>query len=231
MRCARVVRGLIGVAVLIAAAMHAAAAGSYVETEGKATVEAIPNYVEFWFHIMRGGATLEEAASHVADFETRLRAVIDENKLTPTEVEVSPLAITDIRVSEVQQTARLRFSATNFTDPDKGAARFAAFCDVLSKIAAAETWIVEGPVMGVNNRDEFEQLAVSNATKNAFPTAEGIAQVLRGSLTSVESVSVVSLEWNRDPEQRFPLPNVRTVSCSAHVQVTYFFEPGSSAAP
>jgi uncharacterized protein YggE len=231
MRDSTTVRWLIGLAIAVTAMAPHAAAASYVETEGKATVEAIPNYVEFWFHMLRGGATLEEATGNVAEFETRLRAAIEKHALAPTEVEVSPVAITDVRMSEVQRTARLKFSATNFTDPEEGSRRFASFCDILNGIASEEDWLIEGPEIGVNNKPEFEQLAVADATKNAFPTAEGIAQVLRGSLTSVNAVTVLSLEWNRDPEQRFPLPNVRTVACSAHVQVTYIFEPTSSAAP
>ena len=217
--------------VLVATAVCAcASAASYVQSEGKATVEAIPNYVEFWFHAMRNGITIEEAAAKVANFEERVRAVVKERELTPTEIEVSPLAVPDVRLSEVQRSVRLRFSAINFTDPAKGAERFAVFCDTLTQIGAAEEWLLEGPTFGVNNREEFEQLAVANATKNAYPTAEGIAGVLRGSLTSVDSVAVLALEWNRVAEERFPLPNIRTVACSAHIRVTYLFEPGTSQA-
>lgn len=218
-------------AVGLALAMVSAAAmgASIVEAEGRATVEALPNYVEFWYHVLRGGETVEAAAAEVAKLEERVRAVVKERGLTPTEIEISPLAIPDVRLTEVQRSVRLRFNALNFTDPDEGATRFAKFCDVLTQIAAAEDWLLEGPTFGVNNREEFEQLAVANATKNAFPTAEGIAQVLRGGLTNVDSVSVLGLDWNRVPDERFPLPNLRTVACSAHVRVTYYFEPSQGA--
>lgn len=214
--------------ILVAALSAGAHAASYVESEGKASVEAIPNYVEFWYHATRGGATLEEAAEKVAGFEERIRTVVKERELSPTEIEVSPLAVPDVRLSEVQRTVRLRFSAVNFTDPEKGAARFAAFCDVLTQIGAAEDWMLEGPTFGVNNREELEQLAIANAVKNAYPTAEGIAQVLRGGLSSVDSVILVTLDWNRVADERFPLPNVRTVACAAHVRVTYLFEPAAA---
>lgn len=199
---------------------------SYIESEGRATVDAVPNYVEFWFHVLRGAETLEAAAGMVANLEERVREVVQEHEIQPIEVEISPLAVPDVRLSEVQRTIRLRFSALNFTDPERGVTRFARFCDLLTTIAANEDWLLEGPVFGMNNRDEFEQLAVSNATKEAYPTAEGIAQVLRGTLTSVDSVVVLSIDWNRNPDKRFPLPNIRTVSCSAHVRVTYLFEAG-----
>jgi hypothetical protein len=201
-------------------------AASVVQSEGRATVEAIPNYVEFWYHVIRDGATVEEAAGKVAELETRLRTIVRERELSPTEIQMSSLAVPDVRYSEVQRTIRMRFNAISFTDPEKGAARFATFCDVLLDIERTESWILEGPVFGVNNRVEFEQLAVANATKEAFPAAEGIAQALRGNLTSVDSVVILALEWNRVPDAYFPLPNIRTVACSAHVQVTYLFEPG-----
>ena len=80
---------------------------------------------------------------------------------------------------------------------------------------------LEGPFLGVEERAPVEQAAIAMATENAYPHAEAVASVMTADIAAVEKVTVVDVAWNRDPATRTTQPDIRHVTCTAKVKVSY----------
>jgi uncharacterized protein YggE len=196
-----------------------------IETEGVATIDAIPPYVEFWLHADTTGATCAEAMEHAMNVEPEVRKAIQEHNLSPTDIQFMGFSLPDVKSKEARVSGRLRFSMTSYTTPPDGPKLFAALCDEITVLAASVSCHVEGPILGVEDKDAVEDAAVGRATEKAYPTAKAAAQIMKAQVTSVDKVSVESIIWNTVAGVHATEPTLRRVTCTVRVRVSYTFAP------
>lgn len=206
---------------------------SYVEADGEATIFAPPSHAEFIVEFVNAPAgkqadgiepgPLSNAASTsaVEASVAAFRKSLNDLDLHPVEFEVSTPAVRDAAAAKVSSVARLRFSVAGFANPDTGPGQFADLCDKLNGAAKGAGAAVTGPVFEVDDKEALIRNAATQATTNAYPAGDAIALALSGRIEYVEMVKVNEIVWNRKFEDKVIEPNLKQVSCTAKVRVTY----------
>jgi len=222
MRC---LLGLVFLMVLSLAAFCQEGPVSTIETEGVATVDAVPAYVEFSLHARCPAATLAEAAEAALQFEPNVRKALQAAELTPTELAFTGVAVPDISLKVARVSARLRYRANTYTSAEEGPRLFALLCDKMLNLAAGLSCGVEGPVLIVEDKEAIENAAIARATEKAYTPAKAAAQVMSGQIIAVDKVVVQSLVWNKAPGVNTTQPDLQKLTCTATVKVSYAFSP------
>ena len=191
-----------------------------VDSMGEATVYDAPTHVEFQLHRTAMGATLEAAMAVAETFGDALREQMVACDLHPTELAVRAPSIPDLTLKAVVVSARLRFGMASYLLPEKGMVQFALLCDTIGRVAGALGCTVTGPILGTAEKETLMYSAVTLATENAYPPADAAASALKSGIYSVDSVQVIEVLWNR-PGELEAAPNIRQISCTARVKVSY----------
>jgi uncharacterized protein YggE len=192
-----------------------------VRATGTATVEAAPDYIEFWLRLSRTGATFEEAAAATEGIEDRILEACETLDLAPLDVKASAQAIEDVDNLEVVRTVRLRYAARVMGGADEARRHFAWLCDRNRALATELAGTLEGPFLGVNDRERIEQSALTRAMEGAYPLAQRAASEMNSAVTSVYEADIVSVTWNNDPNWRGPQPEFGRVTCTIEVRMAY----------
>ena len=200
--------------------------GSTIESEGIATVDSVPDHIEFTLTISADGDSLQKAAAVVAEFDTTMRDALAELLLKPSNIEISALAISNmLQGVSVKRTAVIRFPATGSQDPDAGAKKFAELCDKVRTLATTVgATSLSGPRLGLDDSKAIELAAIARAVENAYYPAEAAADILRSRITSVDKVSIQQFAWNEEPDSAAAVPTIGKITCTAKVVVRYAFE-------
>ncbi|MDX9971967.1 MAG: hypothetical protein RBU21_03145, partial [FCB group bacterium] len=112
--------------------------GNYIVSEGTATVEATPDYVEFMLMRAATAATAAEAVYRAAQLESELDTQLKISDLpTPSSREVSGVSFTDVNNPRAVVSANIVFPARTYADPKTGLADFASLCDGMVAFAQA----------------------------------------------------------------------------------------------
>lgn len=207
-------------------ALHAEAQSAprnTISSEGTATVDAAPNFAGFWLHKTVTGASMAEATRTATGWRGVLSERFKSWEGPPKSIEVSDVSIADATQPIVKLSAYIKFDASRFAAPDEGPQVFARLCDDLLAVAKEQGAQLEGPVLGLDAPETLEQAAVARAMEQALPPAAGAAAIMRTQIASVESVEILSIAWNRDFRSKAPQPQVRRVTCTARVKVTYTY--------
>ncbi len=222
MRC---LLGLVSLMVLSLAAFCQEGPVSTIETEGVATVDAVPGYVEFSLHAHCSAATLTEATEAALKFEPNVRKALQAAELTPTELAFTGVAVPDMSLKVAHISARLRYRASTYTSAEEGPRLFALLCDKVLNLAVGLSYEVEGPVLIVEDKEAIEDAAIARATEKAYTPAKAAAQVMSGQIIAVDKVVVQSLVWNKAPGVYATQPDLQKLTCTATVKVSYAFSP------
>lgn len=192
-----------------------------VRSVGEATVEAAPDYIEFWLQVTRTGATFEEAHEASEGLEDRVLEACEALDLSPMDVKASAQAIGDVDRLEVVRTVRLRYSARVMGSAADSRRHFAWLCDRNRALATQLGGTLEGPILGVNERERIEQSALVRAMERAYPLAQRAASEMQSAVTSVHEADIVKVVWNQDPNWRGPQPEYGRVTCTIKVHMAY----------
>jgi len=216
--------------VLVAAAPAAGQMGpvSTIQSTGTASVDVPPDHVDFWLHKEAGGATFVEAMQTVLQFGPVVRKTLAKQEVGAFDLTLSAPAIADIAVKGARVSAQIRFSMNPFSNRETGPEQFAGLCDKMAALAEALECYIEGPMLGVQDPGAVEQDATALATENALPVAQATAELMNAQISAVEHVIIEACAWNAAPDTRAPLPDVRRLTCTARVHVTYAFSAGTS---
>ncbi len=198
---------------------------STIDSEGVATVDAVPSYVEFWLHLQAKGGSVAEAVAKAVKFEPALRQEIQTRELAPTQLVFSSVAVPDLVAKEADISARLRFSAAPFTTTENGIAQFALLCDKIAALAGALECQPEGPTLGTEEAQSVQDTAISRAVEKAYAGGKAAAEVMSGQIIAVDHVAIGETVWNKAPGVSARQPDIRRLTCTARVQVTYAFAP------
>jgi len=194
---------------------------AYVESDGIATITVVPNQVVFWLHFEATENSVADAMSIVDGFDNRLNNELQVQNLVPVELEFTPPSITNLKRHTVYTGARLVFPMGNFHNPDQGPRLFAQLCDKLLDIAGIVGADISGPAFEIRDKDTVIRDAVSAATERAYPPAESVARTLKSAIWAIDTVRVLDVTWNEPLFAPNPEPNMRQISCTAHVRITY----------
>ncbi len=193
-----------------------------VESEGEGSAEANPDHLDFWLTRTRTDANVAAAVAALKGFDDAVKKELEAIELTPAEIIVEPAAVRDAALAVVQQAARVRFAAADFTQGDEGSAQVALLCDKLrgaAKVLGAE---ISGPVYGLADPDKVIQSAVAHAVERAYPAADSAAEIMQTRVNAVERVVIQSVKWNTPPaDARETLPSLHRITCTATVRVVY----------
>lgn len=201
---------------------------STIENIGTATVDVPPDYVEFWLHKNTAEPTFVESIRAVLGFGPKLRKELANRELGGYDLTLSAPAITDLANPGARVSARVEFPMSRFSNRETGPALFATLCDNMVLVAEALESQVEGPLLAVRDRQAVEQAAAALATENALPLAQAVAELMNAQITAVDHVAIEQCTWNADPDTKATLPDMRRITCTARVRVTYAFSaPGT----
>lgn len=213
--------GLTAAFALSAAAQVASV--STIQTTGEGTVEVAPEIVVFWLHKDAPSGTFLEAFGAVLRLGPALRQELTERGLAPLDLNVSAPSVPLTGERNARVSASVTFSMNAFADAEKGPPAFAALCDHLLDVAAKLECLLEGPLFDVRDRAEVEQAAANIAIEQALPVAQSLAGLMGGHVSVVDRVTVEEAKWNADPDTKAALPDMRRMSCTIRVHVTYAF--------
>lgn len=198
---------------------------STIETEGVATVDAVPEFVEFQLHATCRGATMVEAMNAAKEFEPNVRKALLAAELSPTESSFTAMSVPNLADKCVCISARLRFRANTFTSSEEGPLLFAGLCDKVITLASGVKAEIDGPSLFVEEKDSVENAAIARATEKAYVPAKAAAQVMNGQVIAVDRVEVVSIIWNKAPDVTAVQPDLQKLTCTAVVRISYAFSP------
>ena len=190
-----------------------------IVNQGEATLLATIGQVEFVFVRHFIGATLEESVTACQTFLKAAPQAIRGSELQPVELRTSPPLITSLADHQTRAVVTVRFGMAAFNAAKTGPTQFAALCDKLAGVAQTMKATLSAPVFYPAEEDAVEMAAVARATENAYPPAEAVAQAVKSSIIAIESVEVVDLEWQQQPDKQFG--EVPQLGCLARVRVTY----------
>lgn len=196
---------------------------STIESTGVATVEAAPDYVVFWFHRDASGTTFVEAIRTALELGPALRKELTNRQVGGYELNLSGPAIVDLGKTNARVSAWLRFSMNTFSNHETGPALFGALCDQMAQLGQSLACAVEGPSLIVDNPSAVEQSATTLAVENALPLAQAAATLMNAQIVAVDRLAIEPCSWNTDPETKATLPDMRRLTCTSHVRVTYSF--------
>lgn len=198
---------------------------STIETQGVATVDAVPAYVDFWLHGQFTGANLVEATNAAQPFEANVRKALQAAELAPTEATFTGIAVPDVNAPTARISAHLKFRATDYTGAEDGPRLFAALCGKLATLASGLSCKIEGPTLTAEDKESIEDAAIARATEKAYVPAKAAAHVMNGQVNAVDKVIIESLVWNKAPGVSAAQPDLQRLTCTATVRVSYAFSP------
>jgi len=222
----RVTVGVLVALVFAAAARGQEAPVSLIESEGIATVDALPGHVDFWLHRRAEGETLAQATQGALELHDELREQLQTRNLKHMDLMFSDVAIPRLDPKVAHVSARVRFNATSFSTAEEGPQEFAALCDTIIDLAATLKCAAEGPILGVTDADAVEEAAIARAIEKAYPAGKAAAQTMNGQVVAVDKVTIIGTQWNASPDTKAMQPDVRRMTCTAKVKVVYAFAAG-----
>jgi uncharacterized protein YggE len=216
---------------VVAVAVMFAATGMAQETpvpttirnEGKATVFATPEFVDFWITKTIEGPSFEELTAGLRRFPVELRAAIDEAGLKPVQIEASSPRIASVGVGSGEASALLRFSISRMQGDEETAKAYGRVCDQLKALAEKVGAKIDGPNLEAAQPETVEQDAVSRATENALYRADAIAALMGARILAVQIAKVIEVKWDRGRENGNVLTGMDRIECAARVEVTYTY--------
>lgn len=192
-----------------------------IRNRGTATFETRPDYIEFWLERVAEGDSYTQSVESVSAFEARLTRELREREFPAAHLEVSAPALTFGERPEARVIARLEFLINKLAKLDEAPVQYAELCDSVRRLAGDLDCVVQGPFLKVANPQAAERTAVARAIENALPLAEAAASTMNTQVTAVESVEIMEVVWDRDPEHRGTQPDLFRTACTARVVVTY----------
>lgn len=201
---------------------------STIESPGMATLETPPDLVEFWLHRTVKGATFMETMKNVLAFGPALRKELAAMDIGPFELAITAPALKDIKSPQMLVSAKIQINMNTFNSRETGPEMFAQVCDSLTTLAAKLECPIEGPVFSVQDKGAIERSAIALAVENALPAAQTVAEMMNAFIGAVDSVAIQECAWNAPPDTQAATPDMRRLTCTAHVRVTYAF---STSAP
>ena len=214
------------VAVMLAAPLAVGQDEFAIDAVGTATVDVAPATVVFQLELLPSAAPALELLQQAVEFETGVRAEIQKHELTPTQISSTGLNYSHPDTLGPNISIFLRFSTAQFISGDGAEERYAALHDKITAIAAATKARTFPETFEANDPDQVEAAAVARAVEKAYLPAKAAADVMTAKIVSVGNVSVGELVWSntRSPVTDY---NIRRITCTATVNVSYIYAPGS----
>lgn len=194
-----------------------------IESEGLATVETNPDYVEYRMHFRGRAETLSGSIQLATAFETRLKEELETRELSPIDATVWGPTLPDLSQPEAQATARLRFSTGPFRDLEEGPGMFAQLCEAVMSLGQSLGASVSGPTMGVLKEEPLRQAAVERAVEEAYSDAEAAARINNAQIVAVQRIQILSVSFGDRPDAPGVKNDYRRLPCTARVRVTYSY--------
>lgn len=215
-------RALAGVLSLAgAAALAQSPPPASIVSEGSATSDVTPTYVEFELTRRATGNSLVESMRKALAFEEALDAVLEKEELRPATLLVLGPTIPSAQKAEAIVGARLRFDLSVGNTAVNRALAYAALTDGVRRVADELQCTIAGPKLGVYERDAIEQETIARATENALYKADPIAAIMDARIVAVHSVAVLEVAWAGSGLGRH---GVSSIACTARVRVTYDYQ-------
>ncbi len=214
---------LVAIVTATAGAAQIAPGASTIQSTATATIDVVPDYVDFWLHRAVTADNFAMTMVEVLEFGPALRKAISKDKLAPSDQLIMAPSIADINSGQVSVSAKLRFNMSAYTDHEAGPRLFAALCDKILGLSEQLECSVEGPFLELDDRRSVEQTAQERAIENALAPAQSAAELMDAEIIAVDRIDMGDCVWNEDPARRTRLPTMRRLTCSARVRVTYTF--------
>ncbi len=194
-----------------------------IRTYGEATVDARPDWVEFWMHWERSADTVIALVNAAQGLEERVIGALEENELAADETLVGEPQILDAARPALRRSVRVRFRAAPFFGRDNGPQELAQLCDAMRAISETLQMRLAGPRLELRDTDALARNAVARAVENAYPLAENTAELMQSRISAVETVEILEIRWERTVEGEDEAALRDRITCSAQVRVTYNF--------
>ena len=196
-----------------------------ITNTGRATIYVPTTSADFLLSLQTSGETFQSALEQLGTFRETLRAALADRELKPTDINYSPPLIKDVSCKQIGLTARIIFPVAVWAAQEDSARAFARICDEMAALGAQLGVVVTGPFYETDDEETVTGSAVTAAVEQAYASAATAAATLHSSVYAVDTIEILSTEWNKNAEGEERLPNFREVSCTATVKVTYLLTP------
>lgn len=225
MKCQRYVLCVALSAVMLTAPAAFGQDAYAIDSVGTATVDVAPATVVFQLELLPGGGPAVDLLQDAVEFETTVRAEIQKRGLTPTQIAFSGLNYMHPEMLGPNASAYLRFSAAQYAVGEDAGEKFAALHDEITAIAAATKARTFPETYEASDPEQVEAAAVARAVEKAYPPAKAAADVMNAKIVSVGNVSVGASVWSNTDSAPADY-NIRRITCTATVNVSYIYLPG-----
>jgi len=224
-RYQRFVLRLALLAVLLSAPVAFGQDAYAIDSVGTATVDVAPATVVFQLELLPGNGPAVDLLQQAVEFEKTVRAEIQKRGLTPTQITFSGLNYSHPELLGPNASAYLRFSAAQYAVGEDADEKYAALHDEITAIAAAAKARTYPETYEASDPEQVEAAAVARAVEKAYPPAKAAADVMSARILLVGNVSVGTLVWSNTGSAPADY-NVRRITCTATVNVSYIYLPG-----
>jgi hypothetical protein len=198
-----------------------------IESEGRAFIEVAPDEVRFHFTKSFDGPTLNDITTQAAAFEKAAAKALDDLDVTPLRQDPVRLTVPQLQKASASGRVGVRFAvpAASAGTGAGGGPPPAELAEKMRKAAVSLLADVEFAGFAVGDPAPAEQDVVSRASENALYHAEALGELIAGSVTGVERISVEETRWEglEPVDGALPIPPV--VSCHARVRISYQYTP------
>ena len=196
-----------------------------IDSVGTATVDVAPATVVFQLELLPGGGPAVDLLQQAVEFEATVRAEIQKRGLTPTQITFTGLNYSHPELLGPNASAYLRFSAAQYAVGEDADEKYAALHDEITAIAAVAKARTYPETYEASDPEQVEAAAIARAVEKAYPPAKAAADVMNAKIVSVGNVSVGALVWSKTGSAPADY-NVRRITCTATVNVSYIYLPG-----
>lgn len=215
-------------AALLMAAAATAQQTPVIVCGSAATVDAMPTFVDFHLHLHSTAESSAKAAEEASTLKETVEGRLLTHQLSPSEVTFSGVAVPDANEHEARASARLRFNASPFSTAKDGAKMLGVLCDTLAVVAKELGCTLEGPRLGTTDEQTVEGAAIARALERAYPAGRAVAQTMNVQIYAVEKVDILELVWNDAEDVAAAQPDIRRLTCTAKLRVSYSFATTNS---
>lgn len=192
-----------------------------IQNIGEATVSEIPNTAVFTLKKTYTAASYAEAMQAASSFEPNLRKYLTEVELHFSDLAVQAPTVGGLEDISVTVTAELQVPLMTLASAEEANGHFGKICDKMRALVEKFGCTLQGLRFDTNDRKAILKSAVAGATENAYAAAEAAANALALPIHSVDSVEVLEVKWDTEPDPQKNTVTLRRIACTAKVRVTY----------
>jgi len=209
---------------ILGMSIEAQSPATTIESDGEATVSAVPDEIGFRLDRRFTGPTLIDALKQVRSFERTIAQGIADLDLPSARQESASLTLTQSPIA-IQAEVHVWLSALPAERNQSQTDALVDLAERMRKLGVTTTADVAFGGYAVRDPEPVEADAVARAAENALLLADVAGELAQRHVVDVENVRVVDTRWEgTEPTDDGHMPLPPAVACRAKVHIAYRYE-------